>query len=191
MRRFLCFGLKKERGCLCSGLPWLPAQVRLGAGSPADRMIHRAGDVFGVAVSKTYLIRILGYIRVRFFNVSQQNALMTYGVCMWGAWTSPGSWKSCHAACCWEWEMRTRRTITTFPGLHSHSGVVIGPQQACYVPPEQYRACCGRYLALNIIELAFLSLRSWRIATQVWECVFGSNLQVNVWWKWPVHTTGD
>jgi hypothetical protein len=82
VRRFLCFGLKKERGCLCSGLPWLPAQVRLGAGSPADRMIHRAGDVFGVAVSKTYLIRILGYIRVRFFNVSQQNALMTYGVCM-------------------------------------------------------------------------------------------------------------
>ena len=51
---------------LTSGLPWLPAQVRLGAGSPADRMIHRAGDVFGVAVSKTYLIRILGYIRVRF-----------------------------------------------------------------------------------------------------------------------------
>ena len=63
--------------------------------------------------------------------------------------------------------MRTRRTITTFPGLHSHSGVVIGPQQACYVPPEQYRACCGRYLALNIIELAFLSPHSWRIATQV------------------------
>ena len=53
VRRFLCFGLKKEGGCLCSGLSWLPAQVRLGAGSPADRMlVHRAGDVFGVAVSK-------------------------------------------------------------------------------------------------------------------------------------------
>jgi hypothetical protein len=89
VRRFLCFVLKKEGGCLCSGLPWLPAQVRLGAGSPADRMVHRAGDVFGVAVSKTHPIRILGYIRIRFLNVSQQTALRTHGVCMWGAWKSP------------------------------------------------------------------------------------------------------
>ena len=127
-------------------------QVRLGAGSPAGRW-----RCFCLVLQhpKTYLIRIPGYIRV---YVRGGNLLSRIAA-------GPEKAAMQHAA--GKWEMRTQRTITTFPGSHSHSGVVIGPQQAIYVPPEQFRACCGRYLALNIIELAFLSLHSWRIASYI------------------------